>query len=79
MENNKTTMYVVSLTTATATLYGTVENHGANIQGMAFGSYADAVEAAEAFAAERGAAYVAPATQAPDLKEGQSYVEVVIG
>lgn len=71
-------MYTINVTTATATTYGTVENLSANVKGMTFESYADAAEAAEAFAAERGAAYVAPAVQAPNLKEGQSYVEVAV-
>lgn len=70
-------MYTISSTTATATTYGTIENLSANIVGMTFESYTEAVEAAEAYAKERGAFYVKPAAQAPNLKEGQTYVEVV--
>lgn len=71
-------MYTISTTTATATIYGTVENHSACIKGQVFDNFSDACDAAEAYANANHAAYVKPAAQAPKLKQGQTYVEVVV-
>lgn len=70
-------MYAISTTTAIVTTFSGLQNVTANIKGQTFESYTEAVEAAEAYAIERGAFYVKPAAQAPNLKEGQTYVEVV--
>ena len=71
-------MYKISTTTGTATIYGVIKNMNACIKGQVFDSYADACNAAEAYANANGAVYVKPAAEAPKLKEGQTYVEVVV-
>jgi hypothetical protein len=71
-------MYKISTTTACHTIQGTVENHTATLYKMTFNSYEAAASAACEYANEYGAFYVKPAAEAPKLKEGQTYVEVVI-
>jgi hypothetical protein len=71
-------MYKISTTTACHTIQGTVENHTATLVKMIFDTYEAAANAACEYANEYGAFYVKPAGEAPKLKEGQTYVEVVI-
>ena len=70
-------MYTISTTTARPTIQGTVENCTATLARMNFDTYEGACAAARQYAAAYGAFYVKPATEAPTLKEGQTYVEVV--
>ena len=70
-------MYTINKTTAIATIGGDVKNSTATLARMVFATYEDACEGAREYAQATGATYVKPATDAPALKEGQSYVEVV--
>lgn len=50
-----------------------------NMTRMVFDTYDSATAFAQGYAIARGFAFVKPATDAPILKEGESYVEVVAG
>lgn len=72
--------YAVTTTTRVATLTNGIQNQTAKVRlagCLEFNTYEEAASFAEDFASLRGFAYVKPATEAPTLKEGQSYVEVV--
>ena len=70
-------MYKISTTTACLTIQGAVQNLTATLAQMTFDTYEAAANAAREYANEYGAFYVKPASEAPKLKEGQTYVEVV--
>ena len=69
--------YTISTTTARPSIFGTVENCTSTLPRINFDTYEAAAAAARAYAIAEGASYVKPATEAPTLKEGQTYVEVV--
>ena len=72
--------YAVTTTTRVATLTNGLQNETARVRlagRLEFNTYAEAASFAEDFASLRCFAYVKPATEAPTLKEGQAYVEVV--
>lgn len=74
--------YAVTTTTRVATAHG-LQNctatlcHNMNLTQMRFTTYEAADAYAQGYAIARGLAYVKPATEAPTLKEGEAYVEVV--
>jgi len=75
--------YAVTTTTRTATVTNGLQNltevivDNMNMTRMVFATYDAADAFARDYANARGAAYVKPATEAPRLSEGESYVEVV--
>jgi|14BtaG_2_1085337.scaffolds.fasta_scaffold70068_1 hypothetical protein len=71
-------MYTLSITTAIPTLSFGVRPNTATLARMKFETYEAACIAAQQYATANGVFYVAPATQAPTLKEGQEYIEVTI-
>ena len=70
-------MYTISITTAISTLSFGVTNVTGTLARMKFDTYEAACIAAQQYATANRAFYVAPATDAPTLKEGQNYVEVI--
>jgi len=70
-------MYTISTTTASPSLFSGVTNVTATLARMKFDTYEAACIAAQQYATANRAFYVAPATDAPTLKEGQKYVEVI--
>jgi len=74
--------YAVTTTTGVPTAHG-LQNVTAticdnvNLTRMVFNNYDAADAYAKGYAKAHGIAYVKPATEAPTLKEGQTYVEVV--
>jgi hypothetical protein len=74
--------YEVTTTTKVATAHG-LQNvvatlcHNGTKTRLVFKTYDDASAFAQGYAIATGMAYVKPATQAPTLKENESYVEVV--
>ena len=75
--------YAVTTTTCNATLTNGLQNETAvlvdnmNMTRLVFKTYEAADAYAQGYAVATGFAYVKPATEAPTLKEGQAYVEVV--